>query len=280
MAATDDRKRLDLTDGNADQIHKGRKMDMKKLMRSFAIYFSMYSRIPMPRTEWEKDSMRYVFCFFPLIGLVIGILQAGWFWAAEHFAVPSLLYAAVASVLPILITGGIHLDGYMDTCDALFSYGDREKKLEIMKDPHTGAFAVIYCGVYLLLLAGFFAGLYQAGSWIKMAVVGVGYLLSRTVCGLATVWMPCAKNSGLAHMFQNNADRKTAKIALTIWFVGLLCLLGFLSLQTALFAVSFIGLAVIAFISMTKKQFGGITGDLAGFLLQICELLILLAAMI
>lgn len=253
---------------------------MRKLMRSFAICFSMYSRIPMPPTKWEEHSMRYVFCFFPLIGLVIGILQAGWFWIAEHFAVPSLLYASVASVLPILITGGIHLDGYMDTCDALFSYGDREKKLEIMKDPHTGAFAVIYCGVYLLLSAGFYSGLYQSGSWIGIAVAGIGYLLSRAICGLATVWMPCAKNSGLAHIFQSNADRKTAKIALTIWFMGLICVLGCLSLRTALFAIPLLGLAVIAFVSVTKKQFGGITGDLAGFLLEMCELLILVAAMI
>ena len=165
-------------------------MDMRKLMRSFATCFSMYSQIPMPRTKWEEDSMRYVFCFFPLIGLVIGILETGWFWIARQLEISSLLYVSVAVVLPILVTGGIHLDGYMDTCDALFSYGDREKKLEIMKDSHTGAFAVIYCGVYLLLSAGFYSGLYQSGSWIHIAVVGIGYLLSRTICGLATVWLP------------------------------------------------------------------------------------------
>lgn len=255
-------------------------MKMRTVLRSFATCFSMYSRIPMPRTKWEEDNMRYVFCFFPLIGLVIGILQAGWFWIAKYFAVSSLLYASVASALPILITGGIHLDGYMDTCDALFSYGDREKKLEIMKDPHTGAFAVIYCGVYLLLFAGFYSGLYQSGSWTAIAVSGIGYLLSRTMCGLATVWMPCARNSGLAHMFQNSADRKTAKIALTIWFMGLIGLLGCLSLRSALVAIPLLGLGIIAFVSVTKKQFGGITGDLAGFLLEVCELLLLLAAMI
>ena len=255
-------------------------MDMRKLMRSFATCFSMYSQIPMPRTKWEEDSMRYVFCFFPLIGLVIGILETGWFWIARQLEISSLLYVSVAVVLPILVTGGIHLDGYMDTCDALFSYGDREKKLEIMKDSHTGAFAVIYCGVYLLLSAGFYSGLSQSGSWIHIAVVGIGYLLSRTICGLATVWLPCAKNSGLAHMFQNNADRKTAKIALTIWFMGLICILGCLSLKAALFAIPLLGLGIIVFVSMIKKQFGGITGDLAGFLLEICELLLLLAAII
>lgn len=184
------------------------------------MFFYVFADTDAPAQSGKKIACAMCFCFFPLIGLVIGILETGWFWIARQLEISSLLYVSVAVVLPILVTGGIHLDGYMDTCDALFSYGDREKKLEIMKDSHTGAFAVIYCGVYLLLSAGFYSGLYQSGSWIHIAVVGIGYLLSRTICGLATVWLPCAKNSGLAHMFQNNADRKTAKIALTIWFMG------------------------------------------------------------
>ena len=253
---------------------------MKKLMRSFATCFSMYSRIPMPRTEWKQENMRYVFCFFPLIGLVVGAVEVGWFWISKTFILTSLFYATVATALPILLTGGIHLDGYMDSCDALFSYGDREKKLAIMKDPHTGAFSVIYCGVYLLLSAGLYAEWYRFGSWQSIMMVGIGYLLSRTICGLATVWLPCAKNSGLAYLFQSSAERKTAKFALTIWLVGLVALLGWLSLLTALLAMSFIGLAVVAFVSIIRKQFGGMTGDLAGFLLEICELLFLSAVII
>lgn len=235
----------------------------------------------MPRTKWEEDSMRYVFCFFPLIGLVIGILETGWFWIARQLEISSLLYVSVAVVLPILVTGGIHLDGYMDTCDALFSYGDREKKLEIMKDSHTGAFAVIYCGVYLLLSAGF---LFRA--------VSVGIMDSH--CGRGNRLFAQQDNmrisNGLVALRQKfrigsyvpkqQADRKTAKIALTIWFMGLICILGCLSLKAALFAIPLLGLGIIVFVSMIKKQFGGITGDLAGFLLEICELLLLLAAII
>ena len=58
------------------------------------------------------------------------------------------------TLLPILLTGGIHLDGFMDTSDALASYGDRVKKAGDFKDPHTGAFAIIGLGLYLLLYAG------------------------------------------------------------------------------------------------------------------------------
>ena len=62
-----------------------------------------------------------------------------------------VLFAAAAACLPLLITGGIHMDGFMDTVDALASHQSRERKLEILKDSACGAFAVLYCGVYLLL---------------------------------------------------------------------------------------------------------------------------------
>lgn len=70
------------------------------------------------------------------------------------------LFASIAVCIPLLVTGGIHMDGYMDTVDALSSHQSVEKKLEILKDPNAGAFAVIYCGIYLLLSLGLF---YQLG---------------------------------------------------------------------------------------------------------------------
>ena len=253
---------------------------MKKFLRSFAICFSMYSRIPMPRVEWEDCSMRYVYCFFPLIGTLIGGVELGWYLLASALKLNGLLYAAVAAVTPVLITGGIHLDGFMDTCDALFSYGDREKKLEIMKDPRTGAFAVMYCGVYLLLTAGLYAQLWQTHSFFKVLMVALGFMVSRCICGLAAITMKCAKDSGLAHIFQNNADRTAAKIALVIWFVLLTAALALISLWSAVSIVAMLGLTVLLFVSVCQKQFGGVTGDLAGFVLQLSELIILLGAVI
>lgn len=253
---------------------------MKKLLRSFAICFSMYSRIPMPRVEWTSGNMRYVFSFFPLIGVLIGGLEIGWFMLAGLLQLNPLLYGAVATILPLVITGGIHMDGYMDTCDGVFSNGDREKKLEIMKDPCIGAFGVICCGTYLLLSLGLFAQLYQNASLTAVAVVGIGYLLSRCLSGLSVVWMPAARRSGLAYLFQDNADRKASKIVLSIWLILLVVGLSCLSLWGG--ALSTSGLAVLSalFLSFCKRQFGGITGDLAGGLLEIAELCVLLFAVL
>ena len=232
---------------------------MKKILSSFAICFSTYSRIPMPHVSWEASNMGYIFTFFPLVGLAVGAVQLLWLWFAQNFAVNTLLYAVAATVIPILITGGIHLDGYMDTCDALFSYGDREKKLQIMKDPNAGAFAVIYCGVYLLLTVGLFSQLYGTADWKTMVFLGCGYLLSRSVSGSFVVRMTCA---------------------LTVWALLLLAALFLLYWQRALLTLVLLALWIFWFAHMARKQFGGITGDLAGFALEISELLILLATVI
>ena len=96
------------------------------LIRSFFIAFSMYSKIPMPRTDWTKESMRYAMCFFPVIGAVIGGLLYLWIYLTGD-STGSLFRAAVAVLIPIIITGGIHLDGLLDTADALSSYKSMEE---------------------------------------------------------------------------------------------------------------------------------------------------------
>ena len=118
----------------------------------FKIAFSMYSKIPMPQSQWSRENMRYALGFFPMVGLVIGLLV----WAvAELFeslgtAQGQLFRVSVLTVLPVLISGGIHLDGFLDVSDAMSSWQERDRRLEILKDSHAGAFAIICCAVYFV----------------------------------------------------------------------------------------------------------------------------------
>ena len=123
-----------------------------KLLKSIAVAFSMYSRIPMPRFVWGSEDMKYHLIFFPWVGAVIGALEYGWYDLAFQMNINLIAYAIIAIIIPIIITGGFHLDGFMDTSDALASWGDKEKRLEILKDSHVGAFAVIYLIVLGLLM--------------------------------------------------------------------------------------------------------------------------------
>ncbi len=116
-----------------------------RVIRSLCIAFSTYSRIPVPQVAWTDENRKYSMCFFPLIGAVIGLLLWGWLALCDALGFGALLRGAVGALLPILVTGGIHMDGFMDTSDALASWQSPEKRLEILKDSHVGAFAVLGC---------------------------------------------------------------------------------------------------------------------------------------
>lgn len=244
-----------------------------KYINSFIIAFAMYSKIPMPKAEWEKENMKYVMCFFPWIGGVIGLLFYLWGTCAVDIPVGQILYAAVLTVIPVAVTGGIHLDGLLDTADALSSWQTKERRLEILKDSHAGAFAVIAGCIYFLLWFGFASELKGEG----ILMVSYGFFLSRCLSGYAVTAFPCAKNSGLAAMFAEHAQKKWAGrilLAETIMIAAVMLrtdrCLGGMSLGAALAVLYW-------YYRMSVKKFGGITGDLAGWFLQNCELAIMIA---
>lgn len=236
---------------------------MKTLLCSFSLATSMYSRLPVPRTEWSERAMAYVFCFFPWLGLVIGAAELVWFRLAAALDVGPLLFAAVATVAPIWITGGIHLDGFCDTCDALGSHQSRERKLEILKDSHTGAFALIGLGCWLLLSAALWAEVTPVAA---LALIPV---LSRALSGLCAVTMKNARGTGLLASFSQASDVRLNRVVLALWLAavgtGLVLLGGWPVLVGAALALGYYRL-------VSRREFGGITGDLAGWFVQICEL--------
>ena len=157
-------------------------------MKSLIIAFAMYSKFPMPRVDWEKKALSWALCWFPLVGLAVGAVLWLWLALAGWLGFGAVFTAALALLLPIALSGGIHLDGFCDTCDALSSHQSRERKLEILKDSHTGAFAIICCGLYLLV---FFA------AWCEAAPAGgaalalaLGPAFSRSLSGLFAVTLP------------------------------------------------------------------------------------------
>ena len=180
------------------------------VLQTIAVAFAMFSALPVPQFAWNQKNMRYAMCAFPLLGGVIG----GLWCLCGALPLPMPAKAAGCCLIPVWVTGGIHLDGYADTCDALSSYGDREKKLEILKDPHCGAFAVIrlcsYFAAYLALCACVdFTP--RVGLCWTLALV-----LERALSGLAVASFPMAKNTGLAHTFATAADRTTVRRVLMV----------------------------------------------------------------
>ena len=234
------------------------------VLETIIVAFSMFSAIPMPNIQWNARNMRYSLCAFPLIGLVIGGLC--WLWArlSGVLDLPALLRGAGLCLLPVLLTGGIHLDGYADTCDALASHAGPERRQEILKDPHLGAFAAIrLCTYFVASLA-----LWMALPDVNPVSILCMFCLSRTLSALALTLFPLRAGSGLARSFAEAADKKRVRNTLLV-LLAVLCAGMILSGGAAVIAA---GLVFWYYYLMSQRKFGGLSGDLAGWFLQTAEL--------
>ena len=239
---------------------------MRTVLQTVAVAFSMFSAVPMPQFAWTEKNMRYALCAFPLVGVLCALV-----WTVlAALPLPGFLRGVLFCLAPALVTGGIHLDGYADTADALASLGDKEKKQEILHDPHCGAFAVIRLICWFLLYLALCVTLKPTGRAVVCA--GVGFVLSRALSGWAIATLPLALDTGLAHTFASVADKRTVGRVLGVLAVllaaGQIVLAGWAGAATALAAL----LTLWQYAHVAKKQFGGISGDLAGWFLQKCEL--------
>ena len=240
------------------------------VLETVAVAFSMFSAIPMPQFSWNERNMRYSLCAFPLVGAAIAACMFFWEKLCLLLSLPVILRGAGLCVLPVLITGGIHLDGYCDTCDALASHSDQDKRREIMKDPHLGAFAAIRLCAYFL--ADF--ALWTAAPTLHLPVLTGVFCLTRSLSGLALTVFPIRPGSGLARSFAEAAERKRVRNVLLVLSAALALLLVFFhSGETVIAAL----LVFWYYRRLCVKDFGGLSGDLAGWFLQTAELWMLLA---
>ena len=240
---------------------------MRRVWNGFLIAFAMFSRIPVPRADWDKENMKYMICFFPGIGLVIGLLICGYGRLCVLADLGSLMRAAGYVLIPLLVTGGIHMDGFLDTVDALSSWQPKEKKLEILKDSHAGAFAVIMGCAYFILALGVWSEMEEK----VLPVLAAGYILSRALSGMALATFPCANKKGSLGMFADAAQKRVLKIVLALWI--LVCAGGAFWWDWR-YGLLLSGTAAAVYgyyYHMAMKAFGGTTGDIAGFFVQVCE---------
>ena len=239
-------------------------------LHSFFAAFSMFSALPMPQVPWEKDKIRYMLVCLPFVGVVIGGTEYLWLLICGWLSIPGILRAAGFTLIPILLTGGIHLDGFMDTVDALKSHAAPEKKRTILKDPHAGAFAVIGFGCYLL---AYFALCQDLGRGCVL-LLGLAHVMSRSLSAVSGTLLPMGPGEGTLRFFHQAADKQVGSLAVG-WVV--------LSAAVMVIVHPLVGgcmaLGAVATLllvrRMAMKEFGGMSGDIAGFQLQTAELVML-----
>ncbi|MEG0692244.1 MAG: adenosylcobinamide-GDP ribazoletransferase [Oscillospiraceae bacterium] len=249
---------------------------VKNLLSGLVTALSMYSIMPMPQIEWNKNTMKYAMCFFPLIGFIIAGVVYGFTLLCKFLGLNAMLFASVLVLIPIIISGAIHLDGLIDTGDAVYSRLPKERKLEILKDPHVGAFGVILCVGYFILSFGVAGQFYENTS--LLLILCLGYVLSRSYSALAIVTFQTAKNSGLAYIFSDNASKKTVKYTSILYIILSVIGMLFVNVVCGIIAIVLSVIGFWLFKTFCYKQFGGLTGDLAGYLLCILEFMMLVIA--
>ena len=242
---------------------------MKKLLRAFCMSFSMFCAIPTPFAHVWEDSVRsLMLVVFPFVGTVIGAIWAGAGVLMRYFGCPHLFAAAILTLLPYWLSGGIHLDGFMDCCDAVFSRRPLEKKREILKDSHVGSFAVI--SLSMLLLIGFAAFASFDGSenlWILVLVATA----SRACSAIGVSTLRPMGHSEYAGSFQKGISKgNIITLALVLafcfaigWFAFGIC---------GIVTVLATALGYVAFTAYTFSELDGFSGDVTGLGTTMAEL--------
>lgn len=248
-----------------------------RILKSLCLAFSMYSKIPMPNVYWSKENMRYVICFLPLVGAVIGGILMLWFTVCLKLNINNACFAAMAAAIPVFVTGGIHADGFIDTSDALSSYGNKQKRLEILSDPHVGAFGIISAVMYYLLYFGFMNEITIYG---ETAMISLGFVMSRALCAIEIVLMKTAKNTGLLYEFSSSINKAVTLIVTILMLAACGLVMIFLSPYIGGAVLFFLILLLLYYKFFIAKKIGGITGDTCGWFIQMCELITVIVIVI
>jgi adenosylcobinamide-GDP ribazoletransferase len=206
--------------------------------------------------------------YFPLVGLLLGLLL--WLLVLAFVPlVPQLALAGLLVVALVLLTGGLHLDGLMDTCDGLFGGVTRERKLEIMRDSRVGSFGVLAGVCALLLKFALFASLSEHSLPIALLLILPS---ARWAMVLALRIFPSARPTGLGATYQQAVTTERLVLASLI------------TLAIVVSAGHWIGLIVWATTSATTlvlgfwitRSIGGLTGDCYGAIAEVAEVVALL----
>lgn len=231
------------------------------------------------RPRWdERTEPGRVMAFYPLVGALIGGVLAGLFYLLRETRLPEtspLLLAALVLTAWAGITGGLHLDGWADCCDALFVPVSRERRLEILHDPRLGSFGAI--GLVLLLVVKLAAIQGVIASPARLSVLVIVPTAARWALVLAAQAFPLARPDGMAATFRRGLGAREVAIA-TATVLLVAAVAAALTGSRGLVALVVAPLAMLVVASLAAGRLGGLTGDVYGAIVETAETASLVAA--
>ncbi|MFD2923726.1 adenosylcobinamide-GDP ribazoletransferase [Halobacillus naozhouensis] len=220
--------------------------------------------------EPNSSVVRSCLIWLPVLGLVIGIINAFIFYGLASITTMSLISLIIfAIMLPAIWSGGLHLDGLMDTGDAFFSYQDSHKRLEVMGDPRTGAFGVLVLLAVLIMRFVFMYETFLTDSSAILFIIIVPIFSRGVMVMLLGNTLP-ARSRGLSHFFKRHYHHNVTLTIIGLMFVTSAAVslhsLSYFMVSFAMLLVSLIGMWGIRVWAL--RSFGGITGDVCGATLE------------
>ena len=241
------------------------------MIYSFIIALSFISTIPIPQKfipVWNSQNLRYFCLMLPVVGIIFSLF---WLTFWQVLSLPQTLSTIfrgfLMTCLTLGLTGGLHLDGLMDSCDAIFSHRDRQTRLQILSDTHAGSFAVIGCVLVILAKTLLFAEMFT----LKISPLFVP-VYSRLGMAVLLNNLPFAKTGGLAVMLGGSRHKRD-----NVLFAGMVLLLA--AVSTKILCLVFI-MCLMFWRRVCLKIFGGITGDLLGAFVELAEVFMLIGTVI
>ncbi len=249
---------------------------MNKIFKRFIMTIGFFTTLRVPFIEWNEEDNKYIPVFIPLIGVVISIFLYGVIWLIGNLYFSPLFSSMVIVVYFIFITGGLHLDAFMDTCDAHFSRRDIPKKLIIMKDSNIGAFAAVFLFV---LLASKLVIINEIIIQNKLTnLILLIPIISRIFQSILLLNTKFAKEDTLASMYGKLS--KKYQIFFILYLI-LVVAFGVLisELYNTIFMILIATIYLLIYRKVALKQFGGITGDIIGAYIEITEVLLFIGVL-
>ena len=240
---------------------------MKKLRNACLMCFSMFCAIPSPFHVWDDAARPLMTLFLPVVGAWIGILWTGLAFLTRLLGLPAPIAGAVLCAYPFLVTGGMHMDGFLDVTDAVKSWRDLDERRRILKDPNVGSFAVI-AGI-LLVMAQFalFSSVKEDAELFALTLIPV---VSRAAAGLCVTVLRPLGTSEYAGTY-----RQGVKKSHIVWFAAVLAAaaaLGFVFLGRYGFVTPADLCGYLWTLRRGFRSLDGMSGDISGYALTCGEL--------
>jgi len=236
-------------------------------MKEFFVALQFLTALPIKiREEIKPEEFGKSLLYFPLVGALIGIVLS--YLSKALIFLPNLVKSILILLTSVFITGGIHLDGFVDFCDGFSGGKTKQKILEIMRDSRIGAMGA--CGITAILLLKFslFASISPVLLWKSLIMMTT---FSRWSQCLACYLSKYAREDGKAKFFIEYVSFREVIIG-GLFTIALFCLLESLR-GLFLFVLAFI--LTFLFMNLIKKKIDGMTGDTLGAINEIAEVGIL-----